>query len=1652
MSKKVFEILKKKPLWVVFSAVFLLFILLRNSFFGLIFEAALSQKFPKGQVSIEKIAFENRGFVFKNFVYDQPKFHVEIKEVYASLNLNWTSFQLTPEIKIEKPSFDFKILSEQAQNQNDTVNFSLDPVFDFFKSHLNLTVNDGVATLNDTSSIYFNFESKQDQKESFTLSISNDEKTLTEPPLQILIHTYHNELFTYFKFKDFEYVNFQQLIEKLFPKMMDNFTNVAGIFRGHTLFHVDKKGEFVRSDVQMEVEHLRLCTPIIESIVMDKLTLRTLYPQVKNNDDFISHLLSCICFVQFENCVLGVDAVTSMELDGKVALNMPLYNGVDIKGKVKIGSESSSLILVGEPKLLENQIKEFQLKASIFNQEKEQSQVNLTFENFKEQKWQVNAVLTEVDCDYLSVIQKMMSYYVPIVDKVLLKNGTIGCLAQFNFYEHQLSQIKIEKIIGRELELVFSENLSTFSCSRGEGGLDINVKDHKLSKWFVNLENVYADHKHKHFGNLTLTQADLKIAQELDCFSFSTIKGNFLDQPFKLDFFGHKHCPDISLDGVIYSDVIKRFLKNKNAVLKREEFAVKTHFARQDGYWLVKGGVVHEIAGLLDFGFNLVDFKKPASFDRESLDQLLLSIQKGWIKGKEIHEGFYEDILSALNFDWSLNGKMNIQGTIDQGILALALGFDKITFISEELYFLLDLKDTEKKALVGDLRIDLIHDQLELSVPIEQAICLQKMFNLWFEDISGHLSIKESRLVMNHLKAKAENLSIRGELELEFLKQHPLRLTVNTEEIKGKAVNLQRFARHFPDFQNLNLAFDGDLSSEHDGFHLDLILYPEPQEPKWQLQANIEQGDFIGIPIFQLENIKLNLMIDSEKPWMELKQIHSNLAFHGESLPCFVLFEELKVGLKDGIFFDFSMEIENPILSLASFQGKFIQNTAGWNLSLDTENCVLLDKQVKLQPFLVENGIWKSGLLNFQINQADVSQIIGVFDQFLKEKEAYKWIKYFPEIDFDTLRLNFEVDLTTQQLKCKLEDKELDHDQLFMDLILDKGQVSCREFKCGSLGGALYADLNSNGFVIKSANLKSPDFEINLAGGAIDLLNERASLVFDKLCIPKANEFLDLSQFVEEKMNYSILADGSIDYDISTLKCLFEHCKITNDSKQIELIAQKPFIIKSNLEGQFDLLDLELQVFLEQDTGALLTIQSKELRFSPATLDFSSKNIELAIAPELIQYLPTILSHDATLPLDLKNLKKVQWDNLIHISFDVIHKEEEWKVFGHIQDGYYWIKNKSYLFQDVGLDLGKKNLSMFGKVNYLSQLLEFQTKIDLDDLSHLIFEGRNLSKEDEAFKGILTYRDKEITLESLTGKLFGCDFTFLPQSSSCSSHESIFTASVRINFTGLLPLLDKETQNKIKDLKITDGFLLQGNLILNKESIVDSYFRGFFSGKNYEACGFSFKNLHSLVTYDDKKLIIEDFTLADSALILKMQKGSIDLSSSHLFDFEIDQFNIQDLRPSLLKKPLVNRGKIKPFLIRHLFCEKITGNLLTLDTIQGAGQLKFINTFKRENHLMDIPIEIISRLGLDMGLLVPVRGEIDFEIKNQKIVLKELKNSFSDGKRSHFYFPSNKSCFIDFDGNLQIDVRMKQYVLFKITQPFTLSLRGNLSHPSFSLK
>ena len=123
-------------------------------------------------------------------------------------------------------------------------------------------------------------------------------------------------------------------------------------------------------------------------------------------------------------------------------------------------------------------------------------------------------------------------------------------------------------------------------------------------------------------------------------------------------------------------------------------------------------------------------------------------------------------------------------------------------------------------------------------------------------------------------------------------------------------------------------------------------------------------------------------------------------------------------------------------------------------------------------------------------------------------------------------------------------------------------------------------------------------------------------------------------------------------------------------------------------------------------------------------------------------------------------------------------------------------------------------------------------------------------------------------------------------------------------------------------------------------------------------------------------------------------------------------------------------------------------------TYTAQGELHFINSYKREKTIFDLPSDVLSRIvGLDLDLLVPVCGTLRYELHDGFFHFTDLVDAFSENKRSEFFLLyDKKSPTMDLDWNLNILIKMKHFVLFTFADPFIISVKGKLDDPKFHLQ
>lgn len=276
---------------------------------------------------------------------------------------------------------------------------------------------------------------------------------------------------------------------------------------------------------------------------------------------------------------------------------------------------------------------------------------------------------------------------------------------------------------------------------------------------------------------------------------------------------------------------------------------------------------------------------------------------------------------------------------------------------------------------------------------------------------------------------------------------------------------------------------------------------------------------------------------------------------------------------------------------------------------------------------------------------------------------------------------------------------------------------------------------------------------------------------------------------------------------------------------------------------------------------------------------------------------------------------------------------------------------------------------------------------------------------------------------------------------STGSDEKTAWYTVRGDFSRIYRLFPKKKQSQIVSLGLGKGIDLSGKVLLGKKTPL--HFEGKVRGANFPFFGRHWGRAEAQMSGGLTSFRIDNFEVVDPALQLSV-KQIVAKKGKEGWVCHIPLLALSDLSPAVLK------GNDEVFRLRNLTFTDLSGKLADYRTFTGKGFLSFTNS--REKSFWDIPRELTKTLGLDPSLLTPIVGEADLELEKGKVYLRSLENSYSEGKRSRFFLSKERPSYFDLEGNLSIDLQMKQKVLLKVTELFTVAVRGKMNKPEFSLR
>jgi hypothetical protein len=388
-----------------------------------------------------------------------------------------------------------------------------------------------------------------------------------------------------------------------------------------------------------------------------------------------------------------------------------------------------------------------------------------------------------------------------------------------------------------------------------------------------------------------------------------------------------------------------------------------------------------------------------------------------------------------------------------------------------------------------------------------------------------------------------------------------------------------------------------------------------------------------------------------------------------------------------------------------------------------------------------------------------------------------------------------------------------------------------------------------------------------------------------------------------------------------------------------------------------------------------------------------------------------------------------------------------------LEDGEYCVLGKKHPLKNVRLCVSNQGFVLESEHSGLERLLWLELSGNEALSSGVLFIRESMEKTDKQLV-LNWFRDQngKVVVDTISGSLFGIKPHLVLRE----------TFEGKARYHGKLRFVAEEVStcapakwaSLVEKLNPAGDFIVDGEwMITPKEGL--HHFSGIISGKECLVMGTRFDTISAYMEANPEEVSLEGLQLEDWC-------GDLTIPSVRLFKkesqwrFAADKVLLTNFRLSRLNSPAVNPKRTRP-LCRSVYIPRFElnqfeGELSNPSSYHGSGVLLFTN-YTRKNILTNfflVPAEISARIGLDPNNFIPARGRVHYTLDQGEFVIHDLEDVYSEGKRSRFFLEENTIGHIDYTGNLDMKIKMKQYnLLMKFTELLTISVKGTLFDPIY---
>lgn len=1078
------------------------------------------------------------------------------------------------------------------------------------------------------------------------------------------------------------------------------------------------------------------------------------------------------------------------------------------------------------------------------------------------------------------------------------------------------------------------------------------------------------------------------------------------------------------------------------------------------------------------------------------------AINNGWFSANNLRLGKY---LAPFMFDRNqlrMSGYGDFKGTFDQS--GCIIRFDARELLIDNNDLAMEIKClseglSPEERHCGVYTIDFLGGPSKGSFPIRNGTYFEKNSGLLFTDISALATIEQGLANFTNLETYCNGVFFGGKIDLDWRMPGDgfFDVDIQASKMHGRISQIQNIFTHFAKSLFLvDIPLEGNIDLHGSGGFLHFGFNPDGYTFQTHTEGAISDGKLKGSSgEFVLQEIAMNFVYDHADNILDFSDFQGTLLVgsskHMEEYT--VSSDKLRFTDYQNNEIDFDVWVGDKKRDIVRLVGntKALSDETGQpyiNFNFDKNNCHFGDVYPSIFQLTLKDWTKVENFkLEFDFNFKTILQDLQSFSRtgllflsksILKELNALKKADgiFHASFGYDAKQSVFDFHLGgsnvlagTHQFKEVLfigkkkgstwtvDQLQFDDISLALDFQKDR-DIWHINFLGARIGNSLLLGLEGKYDEERSV----VDAKINLFEANLDHLNELT--LIDSIQGLDLGGQLHATGTVYAEVNRAL--PGGINLQLNGLGS-WHSGKI----KGLVLDDIKDIALQYTSSTGITIKDLKTSLKSAKDNNlrANLVLKTANCHFKNHQLNIKDLKFSVPasnlpwVIDNLQQSFPTVLTPPiADVIRDCK--KEGELSGKLNISLS----DAQCTLGLDLEDSQYHLLGTPYFLKKFSLNSDPLLFKITSQYDYQSKHLglEFHTTSPtFDSGEFVVFELEKSAEQPHTTPLTFHWQIDPFNgyiIEKIDGSLCGLTCNLIRDPKRALAADNLYLqGAVHFNMNYAKDLLDPTLASKIASWELGRGYALNGHWSIkkgeNKPITERLSFQGELQGKNFELWGYQFANLTAQLNYYPNSTILRRLLLSDQGASMQIDEVVCLKQENDNWKTAIPRILIRELCPSTLHviNPTTPKDK-KTLVINTLEINGLNGFLGDRNSFKGNGHLTFSNPPKKnlQHTIFAIPADILTRIGLDPEVLTPVKGLIEYDIRDAKVVLTRFKDVYSKKKVSKFYLPNNNfQSYVDFDGNVNMQVRMKQYnLIFKLAELFTVTIQGTLQKPVYNLQ